>query len=230
MQTGLFFGHHIGLNVGDRWLTDEPLQPGMVFTVEPWYYDHARELAESDPTETDREQVRAIFGQMLIDAYAPLGLTQIAVDSIFMMPHLGVLSTIHERAASEVFNKDCLIPLGTCIAPHGVGNHGEACFSYTLQLPDGATQEEELAYGSLRLIPLAADRRAYIELIPSRKFDFGAGRGKTLTGTVSGGEVGLLLDARGRPLSLSTDKAVRMQQIQEWNNAVDMYPKEMAEG
>ncbi|MCZ6597424.1 MAG: Xaa-Pro peptidase family protein [Planctomycetota bacterium] len=45
MQTDLFFGHHIGLNVGDPWLADEPLQPGMVFTVEPWYYDHAREMA-----------------------------------------------------------------------------------------------------------------------------------------------------------------------------------------
>ena len=166
---------------------------------------------------------------MLIDAYTPLGITQIAVDSIFMMPHLGVLSTIHEQAASEVFNKDCLIPLGPCVAPNGVGNHGEACFSYALQLSDGTTQEEELSYGSLRLIPLATDQRAYIELMPTRKFDFGAGRGKTLTGTVTGGEVGLVLDARGRPLSLSTDEAVRMQQVQEWNKAVDMYPKEMTE-
>lgn len=40
MQTGLFFGHHIGLDVGDPSLADEPLQPGAVFTVEPWYYNH----------------------------------------------------------------------------------------------------------------------------------------------------------------------------------------------
>lgn len=40
MQTGLFFGHHIGLSTGDPALADTPLEPGMVFTVEPWYYDH----------------------------------------------------------------------------------------------------------------------------------------------------------------------------------------------
>ena len=40
MQTGSFFGHHIGLSVGDPALLDEPLAPGMVFTVEPWYYNH----------------------------------------------------------------------------------------------------------------------------------------------------------------------------------------------
>jgi Xaa-Pro aminopeptidase len=40
MQTGSFFSHHLGLSTGDPVLTDEPLQAGMVFTVEPWYYNH----------------------------------------------------------------------------------------------------------------------------------------------------------------------------------------------
>jgi uncharacterized protein (TIGR01319 family) len=34
---------------------------------------------------------------MMVDAYEPLGFTDLAVDSIFMMPHLGVLSTVDER-------------------------------------------------------------------------------------------------------------------------------------
>ena len=45
MQTGLFFGHHVGLAVGDPSLADVPLSPGAVFTVEPWYYDHEDEIA-----------------------------------------------------------------------------------------------------------------------------------------------------------------------------------------
>ena len=40
MQTPSFFGHHIGLSAGDPALIDEPLAPGMIFTVEPWYYNH----------------------------------------------------------------------------------------------------------------------------------------------------------------------------------------------
>lgn len=42
MQVGLFFGHHLGLSTGDPYLPDATLQPGMVFTVEPWYYNHDR--------------------------------------------------------------------------------------------------------------------------------------------------------------------------------------------
>ncbi|MDX1578608.1 MAG: Xaa-Pro peptidase family protein, partial [Gemmatimonadota bacterium] len=45
MQTGLFFGHHIGLSTGDPSLAEAPLEPGMVFTVEPWYYNHESEIS-----------------------------------------------------------------------------------------------------------------------------------------------------------------------------------------
>ncbi len=45
MQTGSFFGHHIGLSPGDPALLDVPLAAGMIFTVEPWYYNHDRQIA-----------------------------------------------------------------------------------------------------------------------------------------------------------------------------------------
>ena len=45
MQAGLFFGHHVGLDVGDPSLAEVPLEPGAVFTIEPWYYDHADGIA-----------------------------------------------------------------------------------------------------------------------------------------------------------------------------------------
>ncbi len=45
MQTGHYFGHHIGLSVGDSSLDDAVLRPGMVFTVEPWYYNHDKDIA-----------------------------------------------------------------------------------------------------------------------------------------------------------------------------------------
>lgn len=45
MQVGLFFGHHLGLSTGDPNLSDAILQPGMIFTVEPWYYNHDDEIS-----------------------------------------------------------------------------------------------------------------------------------------------------------------------------------------
>jgi len=45
MQVGLFFGHHLGLSTGDPNLAEAKLQPGMIFTVEPWYYNHDDQIS-----------------------------------------------------------------------------------------------------------------------------------------------------------------------------------------
>lgn len=45
MQTGSFFGHHIGMSSSDPALDDVPLAPGMIVTVEPWYYNHDRGMS-----------------------------------------------------------------------------------------------------------------------------------------------------------------------------------------
>ena len=45
MQVGLFFGHHLGLSTGDPDLPEAVLKPGMIFTVEPWYYNHDEQLS-----------------------------------------------------------------------------------------------------------------------------------------------------------------------------------------
>ncbi len=161
---------------------------------------------------------------MLIDAYAPLGMTQLAVDSIFMMPHLGVLSTVHEQAATEVFTKDCLVPLGTCVAPQGTGKPGAPCFTYRLVLPDERILEGSLTVGDLLLIPLEALHEAQLECTPAKGFDFGAGNGKKVTGSIKGGVVGVVLDARGRPVTIVQDESGRVKQLQQWANAMQLYP------
>jgi hypothetical protein len=161
---------------------------------------------------------------MMVDAYEPLGVTRLAVDSIFMMPHLGVLSTVNEQAATEVFVKDCLVPLGTCVAPKGAGRLNDPCFSYRLLFPDERVVEGTIASGELRLLPLETRQEAGIELTPARGFDFGAGKGKKIIGRVKGGVVGLLLDGRGRPLSIADEEAVRVQQLRGWAEATNLYP------
>ncbi len=163
---------------------------------------------------------------MLIDAYEPLGITQLAVDSIFMMPHLGVLSTIHEQAATEVFVQDCLVHLGSCIAPLGTGKAGEPCFSYRLMYADEAVVDGKLSFGELSRLSLEDGQEAQISLAPSKGFDFGAGKGKRVSRLVKGGVVGLILDARGRPLIFARDEATHGVQLQAWNTAVELYPED----
>ena len=163
---------------------------------------------------------------MMVDAYQPLGVTTLAVDSIFMMPHLGVLSTVNEQAATEVFVKDCLVYLGTCVAPIGQGKDGDQCLAYTITFEGGRGMESgSLAFGELKLIALPLDEQAKIELRPAKGVDVGEGKGNASTRSLKGGVVGLLLDGRGRPLQLPVDQQMRVSALSRWYKTVELYPK-----
>ncbi len=162
---------------------------------------------------------------MMIDAFQPQGVTQIAVDSIFMMPHLGVLAKVNPKAATEVFIKDCLIKIGTCIAPVGAAKIGEKILDYKVTLPGGKIVNESLKFGEMILHPLELGVEVEIELTPTKSFDVGGGRGKVVQTKCEGGVVGLVLDGRGRPISLPKDENERKQKIREWNSVLRIYPE-----
>ena len=161
---------------------------------------------------------------LLIDAFQPEGVTTLAKDSIFMMPHLGVLAQVHLQAALEVFEKDCLVYLGTCVAPRGKAKAGKTCFQYSVQ-GNSINESGSIAFGELTVLPLGVGETARIRIEPSRGFDAGAGSGKVVEREVRGGTVGLILDGRGRPLELPTEADDRRNVLDRWIRALDMYPE-----
>jgi uncharacterized protein (TIGR01319 family) len=160
---------------------------------------------------------------MLVDAFQPEGITRLAVDSIFMMPHLGVVATVHPEAAMQVFWRDCLVPLGVCIAPRGQGRPGHPCMSVTVEKPEGM-ERYDLGVGTVKRVPLDAGQRARVAIEPARGFDCGAGWGRRLSAEVTGGEAGIILDARGRPMLWPQEPAERRQWVRLWFEALEAYP------
>lgn len=171
---------------------------------------------------------RAQSALMLIDGFQPEGVTNLAQDSVFMMPHLGVLSTVHPKAAMEIFEKDCLVRIGTCIAPRGVGKEGEV-MKVVVRMPDNSLLEEQVGFGSVKKIALKEGEKAEMEIFPFRGGDVGRGSGKARKVVVEGGVVGTILDARGRPLVLPDDDNERKQKLIEWFKALDAYPERLYE-
>ena len=169
--------------------------------------------------------------RMLIDSFLPEGITQLAVDSIFMMPQLGVLANIDQenlaestrRAALEVFNKDCLIRLGTCVAPIGKANPGDMILSGSLVMSDGSEQQIKLHQGELLSIP-AEYEPIKAKLTPGKGMNVGAGKNEEINTTLFGGVVGLVFDGRGRPFNLPSENDKRIDSLNIWSNAMNEYP------
>ena len=158
--------------------------------------------------------------KILIDSFLPEGITELSVDSIFMMPQLGVLASVHEKAAIEVFNKDCLVRLGTCIAPLGEGELGQEMLDYTIYI-DGRKHKGSLKFGEMKVIRAKYEEcKANINL----KSNFSIQDKTVFEGNIYGGEVGIILDGRGRPFNFNMNTENRKSLINIWRNAINEYP------
>ncbi|MBX3439035.1 MAG: methylaspartate mutase, partial [Planctomycetaceae bacterium] len=118
----------------------------------------------------------------------------------------------------------CLIYLGTCVAASGQGKAGKPCFRYEIS-GSSLTEKGEMLCGDMRLFRLGIGETAKIVIDPSRGFDVGGGAGARIEREVRGGMVGLILDARGRPLVLPEERGECRNAMTAWVQAFDLYPQ-----
>ena len=170
--------------------------------------------------------------KMLIDSFLPEGITSLAVDSIFMMPQLGVMANIENKeiaeqarvAALEVFEKDCLIRLGTCIAPVGKLSGREIPLQVNLEFKNGEKKDIEVRYGELIRIEAEYEEIKAV-LTPAKGVDVGAGDGEQISTNIFGGQVGIVFDGRGRPLEIDASSSKRISNLKKWSEAMNEYPE-----
>lgn len=149
---------------------------------------------------------------MLVEGFGLQGITQLAVDSIFMMPHLGVLASVHPQAAQEVFENDCLIYLGPSVVPVYPAKRQVQGELATVFLND--TRIGSVVAGAVTTLTTPSSGRGVIRVVPSHGFvDVGAGPGKPFEREVNLGECGVVCDGRNRPFVLPEPRAASQRTV-----------------
>ncbi|MGB9777285.1 MAG: glutamate mutase L [Anaerolineae bacterium] len=153
---------------------------------------------------------------MILDAVEPIGISTLLLDIHGLAPVLGAVAMLKPLAAVEVVDNGGLINLATVITPVGTARKGEVVLRIRVHYEKGGTLDVEVPYGSLEVLPLPPREEAVLELRPRGRIDVGLGPGRGGKRRVRGGLVGLMVDARGRPLQLPADPYTRMAQVQQW--------------
>ena len=154
---------------------------------------------------------------MLLDALQPVGVTGLVLDKARLAAPLAAVAMLNPMAAAQVAQRDGLHNIGTVVAPVGTAREGDTALTFKLDYDDGRSLEVEVAYGSLEVVPLAMGQTADLELRPTRRFDVGLGtRGQAGSTRVEGGVLGIIIDARGRPLPIAQDPAEQREKVQRW--------------
>jgi hypothetical protein len=153
---------------------------------------------------------------VLLDALQPCGLTRLMVDAYHVGPALGAAAIAHPMLVAQVHDSMPLLDLGTAVGLIGRARLGEPACSVKLAEDDGPESQAEVAFGSLAILPLAPGKTAKLTVRPRAGFNagYGLGRGRTLT--VQGGILGVIVDARGRPVALPRAAEQRQDLVKQW--------------
>jgi hypothetical protein len=117
-----------------------------------------------------------------------------------------------------------LLQLGTVVSVVGNLPEGEPALQAVLEYPDGRRHVEDVAQGTLVRLPLLAGEQALLGLYPVPSVDVGLGPGQQARASepVEGGALGLIVDARGRPLTLPAADDERIARLAAWRRALGL--------
>src|SRR5881275_1743661 len=166
------------------------------------------------------------YGQaalMLLDALQPRGVTSLVLDRTMLIAQLGAVATIAPIAAVQVNENDAVTHrLGTCVIPFGTLPEGELALRVDLEYTNGRQLTVDVMGGSIEVIPLRTNEQALLSLFPAPTVDVGLGPGERARAAeeIDGGLVGLIIDARGRPLDLPGDEKERQARLLQWMHAI----------
>jgi hypothetical protein len=154
----------------------------------------------------------------LLDALQPVGVSTLVLDPCNLASALGASASLVPMVAVQVLGSGSFISLATVIAPIGTGRHGRPMLRYILEREQkGVVLDGEINVGQLAILPLDHGEVGHLTIRPEGNFDIGFGlRGRGGRLRVTGGAVGLIIDARGRPLQLPSDPVQRTELLQGW--------------
>jgi len=159
---------------------------------------------------------------LLLDSLQPTGATTFVLDPYHALEALGAAAEINPTLSVQVLDSNAFNHLGTVISPVGKARKGTPILRAVMIDDDGYTTNIEIAQGTIERIPLPAGKAANLKLIPLHKFDVGMG-GAGIGGTlrVKGGALGVIIDGRGRPISLPSDADQRYETLQNWSQTLE---------
>ncbi len=140
----------------------------------------------------------------LLDALQPAGIFQVVADRYNVLPGLGAIAPLQPLAPMQVLAGGALLELGWVIAPAGRLPAGKVALEITLTSESVGKLKIEVEGGAMEVLPLPPGAQAELRILPRGAVDLGSGPGAERVVMISGGRVGLVVDARGRPLPESS--------------------------
>ena len=154
---------------------------------------------------------------LILNAVQPIGVSTLVLDRHGLAPALGSVAALKPLVTVEALDAGGFTNLAIIVAPIGGEVQGGTVLRVDVLYENGRSLEVQVEHGDLEVLPLPLGEEAVLELHPSKGVDVGlGGPGRGGKRRVSGGLVGLIVDARGRPLVPVDSAEGQHKNMQEW--------------
>jgi hypothetical protein len=161
---------------------------------------------------------------MLLDALQPVGVMRLLLDPLHLAPALGAAASVAPLVTAQVHDSLAFLDLGTVVCLAGRPRSGDVAVQVQL-VPEGDSDRKQpwldVRGGSLAVLPLPMGSLARLNVRPRGGLNAGFGPGRARSLNVLGGALGVLIDARGRPLRLPRAAEQRHKTLAAWAAAVE---------
>jgi hypothetical protein len=160
----------------------------------------------------------------LLNALQPTpatGVVEIVLDVDGLLPAAGALGEKSPALAAGSVELDLLQPTACVIVVTGTGSEGDLAVRGQLRSGSDEAVRFTVPYGSIHRLPIPEGQEATLTLSCEPRFSIGGhpssdevvfGRETPLRGS----ELGVIIDARGRPLSVVTDPTLQAARVSTW--------------
>jgi hypothetical protein len=157
--------------------------------------------------------------QLLLDGIRPIGIVQLAIDPAGALGPLGALRDDEIVEGLGTLRDDLLTPLGAAVVCSG-GRSGHASMRVTVHRVGWRSLGPiEVRPGQLEVVPLPRGQVAELEIELDQSVSLGSPRrARRLRASVTGGAVGVVLDARDAPLLLPRRSDDRRAVLGAWRD------------
>jgi hypothetical protein len=153
----------------------------------------------------------------LLDGIQPTGVTTLIYDQNHIASALGAAAASNPMLLVQVLYSNAFMHVGTIIAPVGSARPGTPILRLKITYENGSTTDMEIKQGEFEVVKLPQGQFARLQLQPLHRYDIGMGApGRSGGLRVTGGQLGVIIDARGRPLTWPQDMQKRAELYKKW--------------
>ena len=154
---------------------------------------------------------------MILDGLQPVGVTTIVLDENNLLPILGAAGQALPNLPVDVLESGALLNLCTLITPVSSRKPGTPILRMHVISDDDVETEVEVLQGSLMALPLSQGQSARVFLEPINNAELGLGKlGSGAGFKVTAGVLGIVVDARGRPVRTPNEFVARQEMLLQW--------------